>query len=291
MALRLPVVLGPGAPEGRTPAEAAAGGAGAGPAEVLAALAALLPGAEPVPRPSGLPLVRLRGALTGPGVPVLAGTSPADGPDGPYRADGDGVARERGGAWFPHDAGVDVEAPGLLLFTPEARWRLGGGRAVVEDPFCQVEAPLPPGRAEALLVRRLRFDPAILRWAGAGAGPVASWLEVCRRTDLLEGAPWDDPARLLGVREGVERAAFAGGRLTLSLVTGARPVFEFESGPAGGWTLRLVAGDFPASAVRLAVDGPVLRYAWRLDGGLDPLDPGVRARLAFDLLSDLVRLA
>ena len=291
VALRVPVVLGgrTGAP--RSPGETAAARDGATPAEAAALLAALLPGASVRDAGSGMPRVEASSGVTGPGIPVLAVPTPVDGPDGPYRSAPSGVERERGGVWERFDTGLPENGPGLLLFTPEARWVIAGGRAVVEDPFSTVTAALPRHRAEALLVRRLRFAPGILERTGPEAeAPAPPALEVARHAALLEGAPWDDPARLLGAREGVERVEGTGSRLVLELVTGDRAVFEIEA-TGGCWRARLVEGAFPAAAAWAERDGKRIRYGWRPAPDLDPLDPATRARLAFDLLSDLIRLA
>jgi len=141
-------------------------------------------------------------------------------------------------------------------------------------------------------VRRLRFAREIVGRAEPGTGrqgpPV---LEVLRHAVLLEGAPWNDPVAVLGAREGVERVERTGSRLVLELVTGDRPVFEVEETAGDRWRVRLLEGAFPAGAAWVERDGEHIRYGWNPAPDLDPLDPGVRARLAFDLLSDLIRLA
>ncbi len=292
VALRVPLVLGTPSGAARSPSEAAGARAGATPAEVAAILQALLPEAALRERPGRLPILATTSGLTAPGVPVLARSAPADGPDGPYRARDGAIERERAGIWEPFDRDLPVQGPDrtLLLFTPEARWLVSGDRIVVEDPFCRVRTPLVHRRAEALLVRRLRFAPEILEgFDEAGPAEPTGELEVARHATLLPAASWESPEGLFAVREGVERVRREGSRLELVLVTGDRAAFEIEE-RAGGWRAVRREGEYPALEAWVAADGELVRYGWRLDPRLDPLDAGVRARIAFDLTSDLIRL-
>ena len=58
-----------------------------------------------------------------------------------------------------------------------------------------------------------------------------------------------------------------------------------------GWQAQVTAGSFPATGMQLELEGELVRYSWTVVPNLDPLDDGVRSRLAFDMASDLVRLS
>jgi hypothetical protein len=54
--------------------------------------------------------------------------------------------------------------------------------------------------------------------------------------------------------------------------------------------LLVVDGQYPYSALELCADGDFLRLRATLATAVDPMIQGARARLAFDLRSDLVTL-
>ncbi len=289
VAFRLPVELG-GRGGGRSPGELAAAGGPGAPEEILALLRLLFPEGE-VDRSGPLPRLRTRGGVVGPGLPVPVTGEPAAGPDGWYRLLERNVLRESAGRERGYAEGL-AGTRALLLFTPEARWLLGGGSVVVEDVFSRVEAPLRRAWAEGFLLRRLRLGEGLLRHPvlGEQASPVAPRITVWRALELLAGAPWHDPERVLRVREGVEAVHRRGDRLELTLETGGRLLLRVEEAPHG-WRAELVEGEYPVQAVELTAHGHTLRSTWTVRPDLDLLETGLRARLAFDLTSDLVRLA
>lgn len=288
VALRVPVHLG-GPPAQRPPAEVAARGEGGAPEEVLSLLACLLPGGA-VERGGALPRLRVREGVVGPGLPVMVTPQGVEGPDGWYRLSGDEVLRETAGRELPFAAGLP-EHPALMLFTDGGRWLLGGGRTVVEDPFCRVEAPLSRAWAEGFLVRRRRLAEALLRHPvlqerrGRARATITAW----RAAELLPPSVTQDPEMVLRAREGVRTLRWRREVLEVDLETGGHARLR-TARVTGGWRAELEEGHFPLEVLELAGEGETIRYTWSVGTGLDLLDPGVRARLAFDLNSDLVRL-
>ncbi len=285
---RVPVRLG--GPRGRrSPDEVVAAGEGGTPEEVLELLARLLPEGT-ADRRGVLPRLRLREGVVGPGLPVVVTPRGAEGPDGWYRLAGNRVLRETAGRERPYAP----EVPGscaLMVFTSGGRWILGGGRVVVEDPFCRAEAPLTRSWAESFLVRRRRLAAGLLRHpalreAGSRArGTITAW----RAHELLPPAVTSDPEMVLRAREGVRSVRRRGELLEVELETRGKIRLRTEETP-GGWRAELEEGSFPIEVLELASEGETVRYSWSPSAGLDLLDTGVRARLAFDLTSDLVRL-
>jgi hypothetical protein len=223
-------------------------------------------------------------------LPVVVTSRGAEGPDGWYRLAGDCVLRETAGREKPYAP----EVPGscaLMLFTSGGRWILGGGRVVVEDPFCRGEASLTRSWAEGFLVRRRRLaaellrHPALREEGSRARGTITAW----RAHELLPPAVTSDPEMVLRAREGVRSVRRRGELLEVELETRGKIRLRTEETP-GGWRAELEEGSFPIEVLELASEGETVRYSWSPSAGLDLLDTGVRARLAFDLTSDLVRL-
>ncbi len=286
----IPVRLGTAPPRPRPPLEVVEAEMGATPDELAVLLLELLPGAEPEDS-GGLPVIRLRDRLTGPAVPVLASSSGEQGPDGWYRATTEGIEREAAGRTLPHDHELLTIERGLVVLTEGARWLIMDGRVVLEDPFCRVEAPFGRREADAFLARRRRLSPGLVNELPEPEAGVASpTISVYRPITLLEPGSWADAEKVLGAREGVTRARVRGDRIILDLETGSSVELELRR-TAAGWQTQVVSGSFPATGMRLELEGDLVRYTWAVAPNLDPLDDGVRSRLAFDMASDLVRLS
>ncbi len=262
---------------------------GASPEEISALLLELLPDAEPADS-SGLPLLRLRDCVTGPAVPILASSSGEQGPDGWYRRTTDGIEREAAGRSLPHDHELLTVERGLVVLTEGARWLIESGRVVLEDPFSRVEAPFGRREAEVFLARRRRLSPRIVeRLPEPESGEASTTISVFRSIALLEQGSWEDADRVLGAREGVTRVRTRGDRMLLDLEIGGSVDLLLRR-TASGWQTRVLSGSFPATGMQLELEGEAVRYSWNVAANLDPLDDGVRSRLAFDMASDLFRL-
>lgn len=254
-------------------------------------------GAEPSPvRAFGgeWPAVESAGLLLAPAVPLPLPIGPSDGPDAAYRRDGTRVWRESGGAEALVLSGPLPEpAPGepfdLLWFGDAERYLLRGGRLTVDDLFCELR--LWPSRAglEHLLVRLRRADPAILAGLEVVGAAEAAEITVRRPRQLSAEDRWRDPERFLACRADIGGLTAGRGALTAATVLGARVVFAVEE-HATGWRAAVVEGEYPFSALELEADGGLLALSGTLAAAVDPLAPGLRGRLAFDLRSDLVML-
>lgn len=238
------------------------------------------------------PFVEMAGALVAPGLPVAVTEEPAEGADGTYRVDGLRVLREAAGAEQAvlerEAAGTAGSPPDLLWFTTGARWLVRGGLLHVEDAFAEVVAPATRARLEALLVRRLRCDPGLLEGLQRTetAGPTR--LRV-RRPLALAGDRWREPGRLLGARAGVSSVRRSEDGLELALERRAVALVNIDETP-DGWRASVEGDLLGWTAARLAAEGGSVVYEITLAPRLDAVDDGVRARLAFDLLSDLLTL-
>lgn len=239
------------------------------------------------------PYVAGDGWLVAPAVPVVATVEPQDGVDGIYRLTAAGVHREAAGA---ERLLLSTVAPSttpsgqpfdLLWFSPSARWSLRDAVIEAEDPFCRVRAGVGRDRLETLLVRALRVDEGVLDGLDLQPGGRPASLEV-RRDLALAGDQWRDPALVLGRREGVQKVDRRGEDLMLRLAGGGEVVASVSVG-AAGWVAELGPG-LPWTRAEMAAGERTVVYRVTLIPSLDPLDPAVRTRLAFDLLSDLLAL-
>jgi hypothetical protein len=231
--------------------------------------------------------------LAAPGVPAVVTAEAQDAIDGVYRLSTDGVLREAAGeerlllsTTGPPEA--SPERPfDLLWFSTSARYLLRDGVIEAEDPFCRVRAPAGRDRLETLLVRAQRVDAAILEGLGLEAGARPATLEV-RRALALTGQGWRDHERVLGRREDVRTVEPHGQELLLRLEGGGEVVASVAADGAG-WVAEFGPG-FPWTRAEMAAEERTVAYRVTLIPELDPLAPGVRTRLAFDLLSDLLGL-
>ncbi len=241
------------------------------------------------------PHLVMDGSVLAPAVPVVVRSEPAAGPDGVYRLDGDVVLREAVGAEEPF---LDLRPPAspaagavpdLVWFGAGERYVVRGPALVIEDLFCRVEAPVDRGFLEELVVRSGRHPAALIDGLPAAGAPPAARITVRRHLELI-GGDWRDPALVLAVREGVRRGRRRGDRVELELETGDRAEWRVTETSAG-WRAGLIAGEHPWLAAGCEAEGGVLSFSVRPTPALDPRRPGVRARLAFDLVSDLRCLA
>lgn len=241
----------------------------------------------------GLPWVRAGGRIVACGLPVAVGTAEVQGPDGVYQLCESSVRREAAGRTaealrldgdLRDGAGEGFD---LLWFGPSERHIVAGGRVEIEDLFARVEAPAERRWLEKALVRRCRIDAGVLDGLSLKPWRGAATIEV-RRPKELTGAGWDDPVRVVAVREMVEGVEGNDRRLMLRLKGGGRVEWSV-SAVSGGWDAHFEG------------EGLAWRRLWcRLDEGTvvygaeptaDPREPSVRTRWAFDLMSDLLKLS
>lgn len=264
--------------------------------EEAASLLGQLSGREPevgTAFSSAWPYVAGEGWLAAPAVPVVASTEAQDAVDGCYRLSALGVQREAAGeerlllSTTAAPSSPEPQPFDLLWFSPAARWLLRGGVIEAEDPFCRVRATLGRERLETLLVRAQRIDGAVLEGLQLAAGGAPATLEI-RRDLALSRDRWRDPQRVLGCREGVQRVEREGEGLLLRLEGGGEVRGKVSEDDAG-WGATFGPG-LPWTHAEMSAGEEHVVYRVTLTPDLDPLDPGVRTRLAFDLLSDLLEL-
>lgn len=224
--------------------------------------------------------------------PVPLGSSEAA--DAVYRRDQVRVWRESGGApalFLTREA--TAPAPGapfdLLWFGDSERYLLHKGRLVVEDVFSELRLSPKRSTLEHELVRVRRADPAILEGLDLGEAAAEAEMTVRRPQVLSSAGRWRDPADFLACRVDVTSVVTGNGVLTATSAHSGAVVFALDE-QADGWRLLVVHGEYPYSALELCADGDFLRLRATLAGAVDPMIPGTRARLAFDLRSDLVTL-
>jgi hypothetical protein len=240
------------------------------------------------------PVAESAGLLLAPALPLPLPLGPSDGPDAAYRRDETRVWRESAGAEaLVLTAEPTAPAPGepfdLLWFGDAERYLLRGGRLTVDDLFCELR--LSPSRAglEHLLVRLRRADSAVLVGLEVADRAEGAEITVRRPRQLSAEDRWRDPERFLACRADIDGLTASEGVLTATTARGATVVFTVEV-HASGWRAAVVEGEYPFAALELEADGEMLALSGALTAAVDPLTPGVRARLAFDLRSDLVML-
>jgi len=257
-------------------------------------------------------------ALLAPGVPVCVGRDETQGPDGVYWIEEIpsprhpaqlALIREAGGASSVlltlGDGPQKQAAPDLVWFGDGERFLLSGGRLEVEDLFARLVMPASAALLERLLVRQLRVDPKVLdgltlRDPETSQAPT---IEVRRSLRLVGGAPWRDPIAVIRTRAGVkgveilepfEPDAAAGGETGLvRLIHEDERSIELRLTRIGeSWRANLHSGDWPITSLEMAEDAGRgdLVYRLALDPRVDPMAPGLRGRLAFDLTADLIAM-
>jgi len=233
-------------------------------------------------------------SVVAPAVPVRVTTLPAEGPDASYDlADGavwrtTASGRER---LLDVTAGDDVpgEPADLLWFGDTSRWLVREGILEVDDAFSRLTIPASSADLERLLVRARRVDPAVLDGLPCDAPALGgARLEVWREAELADPDDIDQPQRLLVRRPEVARIERRGHVLVGVGVDDARIELDLVDVGRDGWTIERRQGRLPYERLQLRRCGPRVRLSAELVPTIDPLAPGVRQRLAFDLFADLV---
>lgn len=236
------------------------------------------------------PVVAAPGLLAAPGLPGALGPAALEGPDGRYQLAEDRVLREAAGREttpLRREPGPTEPAVDLLWFDDLTRWVLRDGGLEAEDRLCRLRLGASRPRLERLLLRGLRVDPGAID--GLDLEPTLPASIEVRRPRELVGESWRDPAAVLGAAEGVEEITRRGDRIEVRRGPSAPQLYVLEPAPAG-WRARRLRGDGPVAAIALRCEEDAVAACVELDPRVDPLAPGVRGRLAFDLLSDLVVL-
>lgn len=278
------------------PAEVAARGWFRGAPECARYLAGLTRAAIEPARAFGgeWPMLASDNWLMTPAAPVALTGSGGEGVDAFYSRRDGAVYREAAGWEKLFLAPADRDgAPGrpfeLLWFGDSERFTVSRGMLEIEDLFAVLEAPAERAWVEGLLVRGRRVDPQVLDGLTWGALEAPAKLTVNRASSLERDVNWSDPERYLRARADVERTERRGAGIVVHSATGNNLYFQVAA-LDDGWTLELDGGDYPITGFSMRRLGTTLSLTARLHPSVDPLRPGMRTRLAFDLRSDLVAL-
>lgn len=240
------------------------------------------------------PFLRRGEDVFAPGMPVVAGSSSVTGADGEYWRGAEGVWREGAGIeelFLSEDAKGPV--PGkpfdILWFGDDRRLLLRGGLLEIEDLFSVLRVPTTPILLERVFAQSRRLPEEVLdgvRWEN----PLTqAEIEVGRPQTLCTGDRWRNAPLLLETRADVRTAHVHGSEVVVDTERGGIAVFELME-KENGWRLERKDGAYPFRQITLALRGGALWLCGNLDPAVDPLAPGMRSRLAFDLRADLVAL-
>ena len=267
----------------------------AGPAECHRVLAQLFRGSTVRGSCFGLPwpCLEAAGAMVAPALPVVAQPAEQTGPDGQYELTDGVVWRESAGArkTFIGRDGIASEDGGfdLLWFGDSERYLVSAGRLEVEDLFSVLRMNASRAQIERMVVRRLRHDRDVIAGVTFSEETTVPELEVRRPVELASSDGWRDPAVLIGGRMDISSAIRRGDELIAR--THADRAVEFKVvEDHSGWRLFAWNGDYPYRTIDLHEKDGHLCLSVTLDSDIDPLAPGVRSQLAFDLRSDLVAM-
>lgn len=241
------------------------------------------------------PALHGKGVLVAPALPLVLNGDGGVGVDAAYTQRGGDVFREAAGLEEVYlTTGAAAEGPGrpfdLLWFGESERFTVRDGALEVEDLFARLELPAEYGLLERLLVRGHRVDPQVLDDVAFESPGAPATLTVHRAAVLHPDDGWRDPSRFLRARADIEGTENFADRIVAHGVTGARTVFECEDRD-DGWSLMLESGEYLLTGFLMRRRGGALSLTATLHASLDPLAPGMRGRLAFDLRSDLVALS
>ena len=229
-----------------------------------------------------------------PSLPVPVGVEPTQGVDGEYHQSRHILWRESAGAVQPFLSTVETETPPgrpfqLLWFGDAERFTIADGTLEVEDLFSVLRVSAERGLIERLLIRGRRLDPGILEGIGFSESPREAEMEVRRPIAATTGRARPEPAAFLSIRTDVKSVEQHGTEIIAETVHGGRAVFSAES-TAGGWRLQLTEGPYGFRRFLLDVQQHVVSLKATPAAAIDPMAPGMRGRLAFDLRADLVAL-
>ena len=177
----------------------------------------------------------------------------------------------------------------LLWFGDGERFMVSDGVLEIEDLFSTLRLGVSRSWLEASLVRKMRVDERILEGLEVAAAGRRPEIEVRRPVELVAGGRIPDPEALLRARAGVRRVDRRGDEITVSTEDDRRVVFNVAQ-ERDGWRVFLWDGESPYQVLTLSLANRHLRLTAALGDEIDPMAPGVRVQVAFDLRSDLITL-
>jgi len=245
---------------------------------------------------AGWPILRSDTEVVVPGIPAAVGVDgiAVAGIDGEYRLAEDGIHREAVGTEHltvtMEENDLTTQEPfDLLWFGETERFILRSGTLEIEDLFSACRVPASPSLLEKILVRGRRLDSRILDdlvWGGATDAPE---IEVRRPAALSTEERWRDASGFLANRIDIVDARREGSRITVHTANGVTDHFEVDES-SSGWRVQRTSENYPFRSFSANRNSSMLSLRATLAPGIDPMAPGMRGRLAFDLRADLVAL-
>lgn len=232
--------------------------------------------------------------LLAPALPLVLSGETGDGADAVYSRRGGNVYREAAGLEeLLLTTSGSREPPGrpfdLLWFGEGERHVVRDGVLEVEDLFARVEVPAERELLERLLVRGRRVDEKILEGLKLEPPRAPATITINRAAVLHPDGAWRDPNRFLEARADIEWTKGRAQKIEVRTVAGTKAVFTCEIRD-DEWRVVLENGEYPVTEFSMRRQKESLSLTATLDPSVDPLAPGMRGRLAFDLRSDLVEL-
>lgn len=239
------------------------------------------------------PVVSGEGWCVAPALPMALVGPGGDGIDGAYTVRGGSVWREAAGEELLFLSDSSATSPGerfdLLWFGDAERYTVQRGSLRIEDLFVRVDVAADLGVLERILVRGRRVKRDVLEGLTLEPSKAPARITTSRAAALVSEDRWRDPVRFLDARADIDRAVRRGERIEAESRRGPAIRFLLED-RADGWTLRAEGDDYPLQSMSLRRRQASLTLVAELHPAVDPLAPGMRGRLAFDLRSDLVAL-
>jgi hypothetical protein len=243
---------------------------------------------------SAWPYLESGGRLVAPALPVVVSEAEVAGPDGAYLQRDRVVWREAVGEerrfLALEESGPATDGSFDLLFFGESeRYLVRDAVLEIEDLFAVLRVTATRRLLEHLVVRGLRADPDALEGVATSERSDPAELEVRRPRQLFATTRWQDPLELVASRADTLRACRENDQIVAESPHGTRVVFNVVFHP-DGWQLYTWEGEYPYRTLELRRRDEVVVLSATLAGAVDPLLPGARGRLAFDLRSTLAGL-
>ena len=152
-----------------------------------------------------------------------------------------------------------------------------------------LRVPVTPTLLSRILINRQELPDTVLEGVQWPAKARASEIEVGRPSELNTTECWRDARRVLERRADVRSVSQKSAEIVVETERGDTVVFGFAE-KEEGWQLERQAGAYAFTYLSLIRRGEAVWLRGVLDSTMDPMVPGMRERLAFDLRADLVAL-
>jgi hypothetical protein len=226
---------------------------------------------------------RLGEGVVAPAIPVAATPEEQQAAGGAYRTTPEGDVLLDGGLGevpvLTREASHASPRVELVWFDDMARWTVGDGVLEIQDLFSRLRVAATRERLEHQLVRRRRVAPTILESVVLSEDDGPARLAVARPSKRRL-----TPEGLLGARLDLEGVRIEGGTISADHVAGTRLQFQVTATDADCWCLECTGDPRGIESISVSPE----RVEAHLATDRDPLTPGLRMRMAFDLRADLM---